>query len=133
MNEPLFRRFAVGVRRFLSASGDGSATCPIPIDALAAKAQVDEGHAILVDIREPSEIAVERIPGAVLLPLSRITAGASLEEAGGKAAIFLCRSGARTNLHARRLQRLCVGEIYLLRGGITAWKAKGLPVAKGRN
>ncbi|MDI4656979.1 rhodanese-like domain-containing protein [Xanthobacter autotrophicus] len=133
MNEPFFRRIAAGVRRILGAADAGGAARPTAIDALAAKARVDDGRAILVDIREPGEVAVERIPGAVLLPLSLIAAGASLGETGAKAAIFLCRSGARTSLHAGRLQRLCAGEVYLLRGGIMAWKVKGLPMAKGRN
>ena len=29
-----------------------------------------EGHIVLVDVREPNETAVERFPGAVLVPLS---------------------------------------------------------------
>ncbi|MFG1465652.1 rhodanese-like domain-containing protein [Xanthobacter sp. DSM 24535] len=132
MNQPLLRRLVAGVRQILGITEGGGTPRPTPIDALAAKTEVDEGRAILVDIREPVEVAVERIPGAVLLPLSRITAGTSLGEAGGKATIFLCRSGGRTSLHARRLQQLCPGQAYLLKGGIVAWRAKGLPMAKSR-
>jgi rhodanese-related sulfurtransferase len=87
------------------------ATDLTPLTAAEAKALVDAGKAILVDIREPNEHAQERIDGASLAPLSRIGAG------------------MRTANNARRLAGACAGEAYVLAGGLNAWKAAGLPTA----
>ena len=40
------------------------------IDAATLKGWLERGEALLVDVREPSEHASERIPGARLVPLS---------------------------------------------------------------
>ena len=100
-----------------------------PLTAAEAKALVDAGKAILVDIREPNEHAQERIDGASLAPLSRIGAGERIAPAGKKLVIFHCQSGMRTANNARRLAGACAGEAYVLAGGLNAWKAAGLPTA----
>jgi rhodanese-related sulfurtransferase len=100
-----------------------------PLTPAAAKALVDAGEAILVDIREPHEHARENIAGAALAPLSRL--GDDDVEAGarGKLVIFHCQSGMRTATNAGRLAGSCRGEAYVLAGGLNAWKAAGLPIA----
>jgi rhodanese-related sulfurtransferase len=84
--------------------------------------------AVLVDIREADEHARERIPGALHAPLS--TLGDRLP-AGGPMVVFHCRSGMRTAMNAGRLGQAAGCEAYILEGGIDAWRAAGLPVAKG--
>lgn len=93
-----------------------------------AKRLLDEG-AILVDIREPDEHARERIPGARHSPLSKVSE-AGLATLAGKPVIFHCRSGARTQGNAQSLART-VGagcDVFILEGGLQAWKKAGLPV-----
>ncbi len=91
-----------------------------------AKRLIDDG-AILVDVREPAEHARESIPGARLLPLSGLDA-ADLAAHRGQAVIFHCKSGARTQMHGRRLAAKA-GECqaYVVTGGIDAWRRAGLP------
>jgi rhodanese-related sulfurtransferase len=101
----------------------------MPLMPAEAKALVDAGKAILVDIREANEYARERIDGASLAPLSRLGAGDRITPAGGKFVIFHCQSGMRTAGNARRLAGACAGEAYVLAGGLNAWRAAGLPVA----
>lgn len=103
------------------------------ISAAEAKKLVDQG-AILVDVREPDEHARERIPGARLLPMSRLDE-ADLAVHQGRPVLFHCRSGARTLSNAPRLAGK-VGEgcaAYVVDGGIEAWKKAGLPVATDRS
>jgi rhodanese-related sulfurtransferase len=102
------------------------------INATEAKRLLDEG-AVLVDVREPDEHARERIPGAHLLPLSRLDE-ADLAVLQGKPVLFHCRSGARTRAHAGRLAGKTAGscEAYVIEGGLDAWKRAGLPVASDR-
>jgi len=97
------------------------------IDALTLKRRLDEGTAILVDIREPKEFAKEHIEGARLVPLSAFDA----REIGyepGKAVVFSCLSGMRTTKNANLFLTTGLPDIYALAGGLQAWKAAGLPV-----
>ena len=84
--------------------------------------------ALLVDIREPSEYARQRIAGATNLPLAQLPG--LLPEVGGKAVIFHCLGGKRTAMNAERLAGCvdCGCETYLLEGGLEGWKQAGLPV-----
>ena len=94
-----------------------------------AAAMIKDG-AVLVDVREAGEYAQEFIPGARHHALSRIDRDHPVQE-GDKVLIFHCRSGARTNMHAKRLAAVAKGcDVYLLGGGIEAWKRAGLPVQR---
>lgn len=97
------------------------------IDAREAKRLVD-GGALLVDVREANEHAGESIPGARNAPLSGI-AGAAL--GGVPAVVFHCKSGARTRMNAAALASCTDADVYILDGGIEAWKAAGFPVKRG--
>ena len=89
--------------------------------------------AVLIDIREADEHARERIPGAKHHALSRIDNNAPVR-VGDDVLIFHCRSGARTKGNAARLAAVAPKcEIYILDGGLDAWKKAGLPVTLDRS
>lgn len=100
---------------------------PKHIDAVEARKLVDEG-ALLVDVREVNEFADENIPGARNEPLSRI-GGAKIT--GAPVVVFHCKSGGRTRMNAAALAQSTDAEVYILDGGIEAWKAEGFPVQRG--
>ena len=54
-----------------------------------------EGSMLLVDVREPNEIAIERYPDAVVVPLSAFDP-AAIPDPQGKQVVFACRSGRRS-------------------------------------
>ena len=56
---------------------------------------LSEGRIVLVDVREPNETAVERFPGAVLVPLSSFDP-ATIPAPPGSEVVFACRSGRRS-------------------------------------
>jgi rhodanese-related sulfurtransferase len=98
------------------------------INAIEARARLASGAAVLVDVREPSEYARERIPGAVSMPLSCFDAEALRARFGSKGApavIFHCQSGQRTAKSAEHLGS-CGVRSYILDGGLNAWKNGGL-------
>ena len=97
------------------------------INAAEAKKLVDQG-ALLVDVREVNEYLGENIPGAKNEPLSRI-AGSKI--GGAPAVVFHCKSGARTRMNAAALAQCTDADVYILDGGIEAWKAAGYPVKRG--
>ncbi len=96
------------------------------ITASEAKRLVGQG-ALLIDVREAYEHADENIPGARNEPLSRI-AGAQIS--GATAVVFHCKSGARTRMNAQALAGCTDADVYILDGGIEAWKAAGYPVKR---
>ena len=55
----------------------------------------------------------------------------SADCAAKEAVIFHCQSGARTSMNARRLVRAGFRDVFVLSGGIVAWKRAGLPTAAG--
>ena len=85
------------------------------------------GKILLIDVREPSEYASERIAGALLYPLSTFDA-TTLPDDGPRQVVFHCGSGKRSLTAAER--RLAAGQKHAahMGGGIAAWKAAGLPV-----
>jgi rhodanese-related sulfurtransferase len=108
------------------------------MDPMTLKKRLDEGSAILIDVREPREHAREHIEGAKLVPLSRLQAE-DFADLRDKTAVFHCHSGGRTTASARLLTSKGFRDAYQLGGGILAWKAAGLatrsqqePAGEGR-
>ena len=89
-----------------------------------------EGRYLLVDVREPNEVAVEAYPGAVVVPLSGFDPG-DIPDPDGKQVVFACRSGKRSVTASLAAQ--AAGLVYdkHLAGGMLAWKATGLPTKTG--
>jgi rhodanese-related sulfurtransferase len=85
-----------------------------------------QGHVVLVDVRESNETAVERFPGAVLVPLSAFDA-ATIPASPGCEVVFACRSGRRSATASLAAQEQGYSYDAHLAGGILAWKAAGLP------
>ena len=93
-----------------------------------AEQRLREGDAELIDIRDSEEHHQLRIPDARWAPLSGLEAGLSFTKPEKGIGVFHCNSGFRTRKYADQLQELGYSEIYLLRGGIMAWKQGGFPV-----
>jgi rhodanese-related sulfurtransferase len=86
-----------------------------------------EDRMILVDVREPNETALERYPGAVIVPLSTFDP-AEIPDPQGRQVVFACRSGRRSVTASQAAQAAGLPNDAHLAGGILAWKAAGLPV-----
>jgi rhodanese-related sulfurtransferase len=86
------------------------------------------GEILLVDVREANEYAFERIPGAVLYPLSTFDPTALPTE--GRRLVLHCASGMRSLRAAQALHAAGHHQLAHLAGGIQAWKAAGLPVIR---
>jgi rhodanese-related sulfurtransferase len=88
---------------------------------------LQEGRMLLVDVREPNETAIERYPGAFLLPLSAFDPK-QIPDPAGKQVVFACRSGRRSITASVAAQDHGFKSYNChLAGGILDWKAAGLP------
>ncbi len=89
-----------------------------------------DGRYLLVDVREPNEVAVDAYPGAVVVPLSSFDPHA-IPDPKGKQVVFACRSGKRSVTASLAAQASGLGYDKHLAGGMLAWKAAGLPTRSG--
>ena len=91
---------------------------------------VAENRMLLVDVREDNEVALERYPTAVVVPLSSFDP-AAIPDPQGKQVVFACRSGRRSVTASLAAQEQGYPYDAHLAGGILAWKAAGLDTETG--
>jgi rhodanese-related sulfurtransferase len=109
-----------------------------PIDAEDAKALIDDGDAVVIDVREPAELlATGKVPGSINIPLAefleRADPGSPDHEPAlqaDKAIILYCASGKRSQFAGNKLVELGYREVFNL-GGLKDWELAGLPVDEG--
>src|SRR5256885_2459902 len=98
------------------------------------KARLDKGeHPVVLDVREKDEVRQGYVPGALSLPRGFLEM--RVEEAvPDKSApiVAYCGSGTRSLLAGRILKELGYTNVVSMRGGFTAWKNQGLPIAADR-
>lgn len=100
------------------------------VDAKTLKRWLEQGEAVLIDVREPAEHRAEHIEGANLLPLAQVRA-ASLPGVPGKKLVVHCLKGGRGSQACEKLLTENPSlEIYNLEGGINAWSTAGFPVSR---
>jgi len=85
---------------------------------------VADGRYLLVDVREPNEVAVEAYPVGVVVPLSTFDPKA-IPDPQGKQVVFACRSGKRSVTASLAAQAAGLPYDKHLAGGIIGWKAAG--------
>jgi adenylyltransferase/sulfurtransferase len=91
------------------------------ISAVELKRRVDAGDPLeLIDVRDPHEWAICRIPGTRLVPL-----GSLLERLhefdSSKTYVMHCKSGVRSAKAIAQLRRAGFKRLLNLRGGVLAW------------
>ncbi|KJC59056.1 rhodanese [Bradyrhizobium sp. LTSPM299] len=91
---------------------------------------IADGLYLLVDVREPNEVAVEAYPDGVVVPLSTFDPSA-IPDPKGKQVVFACRSGKRSVTASLAAQAAGLPYDKHLAGGIIGWKAAGLPTKTG--
>ena len=91
---------------------------------------IAEGRYLLVDVREPNEVAVEAYPDSVVVPLQTFDP-AAIPDPQGRQVVFACRSGKRSVTASLAAQAAGLPYDKHLAGGIIGWKAAGLPTKTG--
>lgn len=98
---------------------------PAELDAL-----LQDGRALLIDVREADEFAAGHIAGAVNMPLSGFSPR-NIPDAEGRTVVLQCAGGKRSG---QALDQCAAAQSAIdthLAGGIGAWKQAGLPVIGG--
>jgi cysteine synthase/rhodanese-related sulfurtransferase len=105
---------------------------PDVIDAADAAARVAAG-ALLVDVRDAEESEALRPPGAVLLPLPSLVAGATrgLPDDLDVPLVTVCSAGKRSLYGMLILKARGHRRVTSVAGGLQAWTEAGYPVVTG--
>jgi rhodanese-related sulfurtransferase len=105
--------------------GNMNGATPQPTSEITAtelKQRLDNGDDIqLIDVREPHEVAVAKIPNAIHIPLAQVVARMS-EIDPARETVVHCKMGGRSAMAIQALKRAGFsGNLLNLAGGITAW------------
>ncbi|MCC5899511.1 MAG: rhodanese-like domain-containing protein [Phormidium sp. BM_Day4_Bin.17] len=100
------------------------------IDPSSLKLQLDAGEILLIDVREPSEHAGEKIAGSQLMPLSRFN---PQDIPSDRPFVLHCQTGTRSAQAAQKLFAAGVEQVSHLDGGLNAWKQAGHPTIVNKN
>ena len=104
-----------------------------------ARAAVERGDAVVVDIREEERrISDGRVPGAVEIARNvvewRCTPGSEWRDERvsdpARILVLMCNEGYQSSLAAATLQRLGHPRATDMDGGFQRWRADGLPVER---
>lgn len=85
------------------------------------KRRLDVGERpVILDVREPHELQISRLDGAVLIPLRDVPARYTELDPGDEI-VVICKVGQRSDMAARFLREQGFARARNLRGGIDAW------------
>ena len=103
---------------------EAGAVISISVKELQALLAGDTSGLVLLDVRNPPEVEIAAIPGALLIPLDRIESGEAVEEvrrlAEGKTLYVHCKMGGRSAKALIALARHGIQGVNVA-GGIQAW------------
>ena len=108
--------------------GSAGASWDITVTELAER--VKTNHLKLIDVREPHELEISRLPNATNIPLGQLAARLSELDSAEDMVLF-CKSGARSTRALELLTSAGFKKVKNLKGGINAWAKevdKSLPI-----
>ena len=101
------------------------------VDVLEANRRLEGNErALVVDVREPNEFSVVRLPGSALFPLSTFALRHG-DIPRDRPILVLCAAGSRSLAATAHLLRSGWTDVVNVAGGIDAWQRAGLPTRSG--
>jgi rhodanese-related sulfurtransferase len=107
------------------------ATNPDSVTLETARAELEAGRAVLIDIREPDEHATGVAKGAQLLPMRQLGARlAEIPTSPDKPVFLICNTQNRSSATLRALRERGYKHVRYVQGGMSQWAARGWPLVK---
>jgi rhodanese-related sulfurtransferase len=98
------------------------------LTTLQATQLINGKHAQVVDVRDAAEFARGSLPNAKNIPLGELGGRAGKELKKDRPVIVLCAAGNIAGRAAAQLRAAGLAEVYVLAGGLNAWREAGLPI-----
>ncbi|WP_420581321.1 rhodanese-like domain-containing protein [Reichenbachiella sp.] len=95
------------------------------------QAQIDQEQEnfVILDLRTDEEVAEGKVPGAEQLDFYGDDFDEKLKALNKETTYYIyCRSGGRSGKTLSQMKDLGFKKVYEMRGGMNAWKAKGLEI-----
>lgn len=99
-----------------------------PLGANQAVRLVNQNKGKFVDVRDKAEFEKEHIADSVNLPLASLAEDISQLKDKSQPLVIVCASGQRARSAAKQLRRQGFEQVYVLTGGLHAWKEAKLPL-----
>lgn len=94
-----------------------------------ARAELEAGRVVLIDIREPQEHATGVARGARLLPMGQIRDRlAEIPKDPGTPVLLVCNTQNRSSAVTKALRENGYGNVRYVAGGMSEWVRRGWPV-----
>jgi len=97
------------------------------INTLQATQLINSKPVQILDVRSPDEFKTGSLANAKNIPLAALKDRLG-ELKKDKPVLVVCASGARAAGPAALLRGMGFGEVFVLQGGLAAWREAGLPV-----
>jgi rhodanese-related sulfurtransferase len=98
------------------------------LTTLQATQLINGKHAQVVDVRDAADFARGSLPNAKHIPLAELGTRAPKELKKDRPVIVLCNAGNIAGRAAAQLRAAGQAEVYVLAGGLNAWREAGLPL-----
>lgn len=96
-----------------------------------ARAELEAGKAMMIDIREAQEHATGVAQGVVLLPMSQVAQRVSeIPKRADQAVLLICNTQNRSRAVTEALQEQGFTNIRYVNGGMSEWAKRGWPMVK---
>ena len=120
--------FVVLASMVLSGSFNRKLSGVNPVGTTQAIQMVNQRDGQFLDIRETPEFNKEHIADSISMPLSTLADELKTLKDPSQPIILVCASGQRARSAAKQLRANEFTEVYVLAGGLTAWKEAKLPL-----
>jgi rhodanese-related sulfurtransferase len=101
------------------------------VTSLQATQLINQGKTVILDVRDPAAFGTGHLRDAKNIPIKELpNRMPELEKFKSKNVIVVCQSGTQSAQATTRLKKAGFNEVVSLNGGLAAWQAQGLPVAK---
>ena len=101
------------------------------VTTLQATQLINQGKTLVVDVRDPAEFAAGHMRDARNIPLKELGKRiGELDKFKTRTVIAVCSSGMQSSRATGVLRTAGFANVVSLSGGLSAWQAQGLPVAR---
>jgi rhodanese-related sulfurtransferase len=115
----------------LGAAGCSQAGSSDSVSLDTARAELEAGRAVVIDVREPNEHATGVARGARLLPMGQLAARiAEIPTDSKQPVLLICNTQNRSRATLLALRDKGYGHVRYVEGGMSEWTRRGWPLVR---
>lgn len=92
---------------------------------------INQGKSLILDVRTTEEFAAGHLQNAKNIPVAELDKRLKeIEKSKNAIVITVCEHGTRSATASSKLKKAGFTQVFILEGGVAAWKSQGLPTIK---